>query len=43
MSYKPRRKTIGWPADRVRFLEKRISSLEIELAILKIQMEKDYV
>ena len=30
------------PADRVIFLEKRISSLDLELAILKIQMEQDY-
>ena len=30
------------PADRVAFLEKRITSLEMELVILKIQMEKDY-
>jgi len=42
MSYNPRRKPTGWPVDRVRFLEKRIASLELELAILKIQMEKDY-
>ncbi len=42
MSYRPRRKPTSWPADRVSFLEKRISSLELELAILKIQMEKDY-
>ena len=39
MSYNPRRKPTGWPADRVRILEKRISSLEMELAILKIQVE----
>ena len=43
MSYNPRRKPNGWPAARIAFLEKRIFSLEIELAILKIQMEKDYV
>jgi len=42
MSYNPRRKPTGRPADRVTFLEKRITSLELELAILKIQMEKDY-
>jgi len=42
MSYNPHRKPTGRPADRVKFLEKRISSLELELAILKIQMEKDY-
>jgi len=42
MSYNPRRKPTGWPADRVTFLEKRISSLEMELVILKIQMDKGY-
>jgi len=42
MSYNPRRKPTDWPADRVTFLEKRIISVEMELAILKIQMEKDY-
>jgi len=42
MSYNPRPKPAGWSVDRVRFLEKRISSLELELAILKIQMEKNY-
>jgi len=42
MSYNPRRKPTGRPADPVTFLEKRIASLELELTILKIQMEKDY-
>ena len=39
MSYTPRRKPSSWPADRITFLEKRIASLEMELSILKIQME----
>ena len=42
MSYNPRRKPTGRPADPVTFLEKRITSLELDLAILKIQMENDY-
>jgi len=42
MSYNPRRKPTSRPADRVTFLEKRITSFELELAILKIQMEKGY-
>ena len=42
MSSNPRRRPTDRPADRVAFLEKRITSLELELAILKIQMEKDY-
>jgi len=42
ISYNPRRKATGWPNERIGYLEKRISALEVELAILKIQMEKDY-
>lgn len=41
MSYNPRRKNNGWPADRIAFLEKRIAALELELSLLKIQMEVD--
>ena len=37
-----RPKRPAWPADQVAFLEKRISALEVDLSILKIQMEKDY-
>ena len=39
---KSNRKVSIPPADRITFLEKRIISLEMELAIFKIQMEKDY-
>ena len=42
MSYNRRRKSSGYSADRLTVLEKRITSLELELAILKIQMENDY-
>ena len=42
MCLKSSRKMSGPQVDRITFLEKRIFSLEMELAILKIQMEKDY-
>jgi len=41
MSYRSRRKATGWPEERVS-LERRISALEVELSILKIQLEKEY-
>jgi len=42
LSYIPRRRTAGWSEDRITFLEKRTSALEVELSLMKIQMEKDY-
>ena len=42
LGLKSTRKVSIPPAYRITFLEKRISSLEMELAIFKIQIEKDY-
>lgn len=39
---KPSRRLPDRPADRIAFLEKRIAVLELELSLLKIQMEVDY-
>lgn len=39
---KPLRRIPAQPADWIAFLEKRIAALELELSLLKIQMEVDY-
>ena len=38
--FKRHLESTSWPEDRLRLLENRVAALELELAILKIQMER---
>ena len=38
-----RHKRPTWAADRLRFLEKRIDEMELEISLMRIQMEKDVI
>lgn len=42
LSFSPPRKPAVRLVDRITFLEKRVADLELELLILKIQMEADH-